>query len=402
MQFPKFSFQLLALTALLLLIGLINSATGWAQSTDSKIYLPIVANGSGPQPPGQTPTPVWQYGYVAKNQVWHQRPEIPVCWINPSPADSNERLWVQQKISATWERHSRVRFVGWGQCPATNDENGIRIQIADTGPHVKALGQAIRKHNEGMVLNFTFQNWKSGDCASSESERQTCIEVIAVHEFGHALAFAHEQNRPDTPAWCSDQEQGTNGDIVVGQWDANSVMNYCNLDWAGNGTLSDGDIVTLQTFYAAPATPTPTITPTPRPIDTVTPTPTSVIRSWNISGQMVIWDEDWPDSDDRGTHVFADSRLLTASQNVQTYVIKRCTDEVRGEIQLQLQLEADGTIRVTGTLLYYEGASCSTDDRERTQDLSYLLRPGETQSVDILLRDGDGSVDFEFSMSNSQ
>ncbi len=407
MKFSKLFLWLFALSALLLLIGVIHTTPGRAQSPAPKVYLPFVANNSSQ--PANTPTPKptlepeWQYGYVAKNQVWVQRPSIPVCWVNPATANNNERLWVQQAILDTWERQSTIRFVGWGQCPAANDQNGIRIQIADTGPHVKTLGQAIRSHNEGMVLNFTFQNW-SPNCASSEIERRRCIEVIAVHEFGHALAFAHEQNRPDTPAWC-DQEQGQNGDVIVGEWDVNSVMNYCNLNWSGNGVLSNGDILTLQTFYGVPPTPTPTATPTVKPNTPTplpTPTATPVIRSWNISGKMDIWDDENFGGDERGTHIFADSRLLTASQSSSTYVIKRCTgDEVRGEIHLQLQMEAGGAIRVTGALLYFEGTSCSTNDLERKQEINYLLQPSETQSVGILLKDGAGSVYFEFSMSNS-
>jgi hypothetical protein len=97
---------------------------------------------------------------------------------------------------------------------------------------------------DGIVLNFTFQNW-STDC---QSTKESCIRAIAVHEFGHALGFAHEQNRPDTPSWCNDVE-GQNGDTLVGSWDLDSVMNYCNPNWNGNGHLSMRDIAGLQKFY---------------------------------------------------------------------------------------------------------------------------------------------------------
>jgi len=76
-----------------------------------------------------------------------------------------------------------------------------------------------------------------------------CVETIAIHEFGHALGFSHEQNRPDTPSWCN-QEQGTDGDWAIGIWDLDSVMNYCNPLWNGDGQLSVTDIRAVQEIYA--------------------------------------------------------------------------------------------------------------------------------------------------------
>ncbi|ACL67074.1 hypothetical protein A2cp1_3748 [Anaeromyxobacter dehalogenans 2CP-1] len=102
-----------------------------------------------------------------------------------------------------------------------------------------------------MYVNFTFQNW-SPSCAAG-SMRRYCIEAIGVHEFGHALGFSHEQNRPDTPRdICTDAPQGTNGDTLVGAWDLESVMNYCNPNWNNGGVLSATDIFGLRIFYGPP------------------------------------------------------------------------------------------------------------------------------------------------------
>ncbi|MFM9438156.1 hypothetical protein ACFDR9_005259 [Janthinobacterium sp. CG_23.3] len=66
------------------------------------------------------------------------------------------------------------------------------------------------------------------------------------------MGLAHEQNRADTPtATCREPRQGSNGDVTVGAWDLNSVMNYCNTNYNGNGALSPVDIQTVQTFYQA-------------------------------------------------------------------------------------------------------------------------------------------------------
>jgi hypothetical protein len=72
-----------------------------------------------------------------------------------------------------------------------------------------------------------------------------------VHEFGHALGFAHEQNRPDRPSTCTEPAQGSNGNLMIGAWDLQSVMNYCNPDWNGNGQLSATDIAGVRQLYGA-------------------------------------------------------------------------------------------------------------------------------------------------------
>ncbi len=188
------------------------------------------------------------YGYMPSK--WSSN-IIPVCWENPSDANQEGREWTKEAIKESWQRHSSLQFTGWSKCNYRS--RGIRIRIADDHPHTKGLGNQLDGKRNGMVLNFKFNSWSP----SCHSQLYFCIKVITIHEFGHALGFSHEQNRPDAPLECQKDHQGSDGDTYLTDYDPNSVMNYCNPQWNGNGKLSTKDVKGLQKWYGQPSKPKP-------------------------------------------------------------------------------------------------------------------------------------------------
>jgi hypothetical protein len=180
--------------------------------------------------------------FISSGLLWKNH-NIPVCWENPGD-DQTQRNWVADQVTKTWSAASSLRFTGWGKCEAGS--KGIRIQInntLDTG--YSYVGTYMDGRPSGMHLPFDFHTWGQG-CIGRE---EYCIRAVAAHEFGHAIGFSHEQNRPDTPGNCTEEKQGGGGDMVIGGWDLHSIMNYCNPQWDGDGRLSETDKTAVRLAY---------------------------------------------------------------------------------------------------------------------------------------------------------
>jgi len=165
---------------------------------------------------------------------------VPVCWENAA-GYSTEALWVKSAIESTWENYANVDFQGWGNCYSSS--SGIRIRVIDNRSNVKVLGRFLDGRVNGMDLNFSFANFSP----SCQNKLKFCIQAIAVHEFGHALGLAHEQDQPTSI--CYEGRTERQNALVITPYDEDSVMNYCNRKWNNGGNLSYYDIQGIQQIY---------------------------------------------------------------------------------------------------------------------------------------------------------
>jgi hypothetical protein len=212
-------------------------------------------------------TVLWSYSPTTKTY------NIPVCWEKFTQSTAAERANVVTAIANTWQKYSSARFTGWGQCPLSPlIFNGIRITVDNVKGPQAALGRQGNGKVGVMRLNFRLNTgtptlYNRCRLTFPGISLSTCIQSTAIHEFGHILGLAHEQNRPDDPflpipvlnpvCHANDPDpyrlpQGnfnTKGNTLFTDYDLNSVMNYCRANYFGRTDLSPKDQLAIRVYY---------------------------------------------------------------------------------------------------------------------------------------------------------
>jgi hypothetical protein len=186
--------------------------------------------------------------YALSTRLWDPGEKIDVCW-KPGGSAADKQL-VRDIITRTWQARINISFVDWSSCPASGF-SGIEITPGTSNVVTGGLGKQLDGVSN-MELDFSAtpeDTWSQ--CTTNSLNRADCIQATAIHEFGHSLAFAHEQNRPDNDGQCTQGVgSGSNGDTLLGAFDTSSIMNYC----ADATKPSTGDIFGAVRLYGmAPA-----------------------------------------------------------------------------------------------------------------------------------------------------
>ena len=170
------------------------------------------------------------------------------------------RQYVRTNIENTWMRYSSIEPYNWGDCPTVNINGQTKHRDSD-------LVGYITMYFSQPPVDSVDMTWPEGKSSTSSTHIRYNWDAFnahtdvgnLVHEFGHALGFQHEWNRPDWPTYvcidsgeiksdvdsnkCVDVNQGN---WTVEIWDCNGGSNQ---QWKLNRSGSaQTDVGTLQSL----------------------------------------------------------------------------------------------------------------------------------------------------------
>lgn len=169
--------------------------------------------------------------------------EVRVCWRSDAVTypgiDFAQRSGIiRRAVENSWGRVANLRFVDWGVCagpPKATPKGWVVIHWKGQDPREAESPEAGRA-DYGYSSTFRTMMWYSPTVSLVD------LPALAIHEFGHALSFGHEQDHPKTDRSCKGTPAASTPLTV---YDKRSIMHYCS----GARVLSDWDIVGVQNLY---------------------------------------------------------------------------------------------------------------------------------------------------------